>query len=382
MFCLEYFLTIIAVIAASVAAVWGENYLSKKDSPFWGLIIPSSVFFVNIITLLIMLLAKASLKKLLLVFFAIYAVVAASLVAFIIFRVRRAKLVNENIKKRNKVLAARRAEAENQKHLLDQLKGFVCPESFVDSKTQKDVVLMAKSGRTNEEISQKTTLDVKEIEAILLSFKRYVSRIESSDEGTADLILSPAQQEEILTNIVNSLPTEHNINTEEYWTKHSVRHLASAILGENVSARIMSAYLRHWDVAVPADKTIKVRRENPAVANWLVNEFEDVRIKCKNEGGEIIWIYTLKPEAIHEVSKHIPHDSVLLMAVTNDGYSRFKFYPSSEKDMFSKFANSLVTSANCKYFAVVNENFDEYMEELGRVSIRALSDRIEFFKAI
>ena len=175
MFCLEYFLTIIAVIAASVAAVWGENYLSKKDSPFWGLIIPSSVFFVNIITLLIMLLAKASLKKLLLVFFAIYAVVAASLVAFIIFRVRRAKLVNENIKKRNKVLAARRAEAENQKHLLDQLKGFVCPESFVDSKTQKDVVLMAKSGRTNEEISQKTTLDVKEIEAILLSFKRYVN---------------------------------------------------------------------------------------------------------------------------------------------------------------------------------------------------------------
>jgi hypothetical protein len=144
----------------------------------------------------------------------------------------------------------------------------------------------------------------------------------------------------------------------------------------------MSAYLRHWDVAVPADKTIKVRRENPAVANWLVNEFEEVRIKCKNEGGEIVWIYTLKPEAIHEVSKHIPHDAILLMAVTNDGYARFKFYPAGEKDIFSKFVNSLVACASCKYFAVVNEKFDEYMEELGRVSIRALSDRIEFFKAI
>ena len=379
---MEYFLTIIAVIAASVAAVWGENHLAKKDSPFWGLIIPSSLFFVNIITFLIMLLAKASLKNLLLVFFAIYTVVAATLVAFIIFRVRRAKLVIENIKRRNTVLAARRAEAENQKRLLDQLKGFVCPESFVDSKTQKDVVLMSKTGRTNEEIAQKTTLDIKEIEAIILSFKRYISRIESSDEGTADLILSPAQQEEILTNIVNSLPSEHNINTEGYWTKNSVRHLASAILGENVSARITSAYLRHWDVAVHTEKTIKVRRENPAVANWLVTEFENIRIKCKNEGGEIIWIYTLKPEAIYEVSKHIPHDSVLLIAVTNDGYSRFKFYPASEKDMFSKFANSLVAGASCKYFAVVNESFDEYMEELGRISIRALSDRIEFFRAI
>ncbi|MBE6608062.1 MAG: hypothetical protein E7633_05875 [Ruminococcaceae bacterium] len=328
-----------------------------------------------------MLSSKSPAKKLFLVFFAIYIVVAASVVAFIFFRIRYAKYVSEDTRRRNRVLAARRAEAENQKRLLDQLRGFICPESFVDVQAQREIVIMSKAGQTNEEIAKQTTLDIKEIEAIVASFKRYVARIDS-EEGSADIILSPAQQEEIVVNIINSIPTEHGISTEEYWTKNSVRNLASAILGMNVSTRIMSAYLRHWDIAVPTNKTIKARRENPVVANWLVGEFEDIRVKCKDEGGEIIWIYTLKPDAVHDISKNIPVNSTLLMAVTNDGFARFKFYASNEKAIFTKFTNSLVSSASCKYFAVVNENFDEYMDELGRVSIRALSDRIEFFKAI
>ncbi len=381
MFYLEYVLTIIAVIAASAAAIWGELLLTKKDSPFWGLIIPCSLFLVNIITFLIMLSSKASMKNLLLVFFAMYIVVAASVIAFVIFRIRHAKNMSEDTRRRNRVLAARRAEAENQKRLLDQLKGFVCPESSINDQAQKEIVIMSKSGRTNEEIAQEASIDIKEVETILTSFKRYVARIDS-DEGSADIILSPAQQEEIVTNIINSVPTEHGISTEGYWTKNSVRNLASSILGTNVSTRIMSAYLRHWDIAVPANKTIKARRENPVVANWLVGEFEDIRTKCKDEGGEIIWIYTVKPEAVHDISKNIPSDSVLLIALTNDGYARFKLYSSSEKAIFNKFVNALVASESCKYFAVVNENFDEYMDELGRVSIRALSDKIEFFKAI
>lgn len=381
MFYLEYVFTIIAVVAASAAAIWGELLLTKKDSPLWGMIIPCSLFIANIITFIVMLSSKASMKNLLLVFFAMYVVVAASVVSFIIFRIRHAKHMTEDTKRRNRVLAARRAEAENQKRLLDQLRGFICPESFVNDQAQREIVIMHKSGRTNEEIAQQTSVDVKEIETIIASFKRYVARIDS-DEGSADIILSPAQQDEIVANIANSIPSEHGISTEGYWTRNSVRNLASSILGTNVSTRIMSAYLRHWDIAVPASKTIKARRENPVVANWLVGEFEDIRTKCKDESGEIIWIYTLSPEAIHDVSKNIPSDSVLLMAVTNDGYARFKLYSAKESAIFNKFVNALVSSASCKYFAVVNENFDEYMSELGSVSVRALSDKIEFFKAI
>ncbi len=377
---LIYVLTVIAVIAASAAVVWGEMNLTKKDSPFWGLIIPGGVFFVNIITFIIMLAADARLRDVVLVFTAIYLVVVAGLISYLIFRMQHVGRIADDTRRRNKALAARRAEAENQKRLIELLKGFVCPESTINAEGQREIVLMSKSGREIAEIAEEASADVSEIEAILASFKRYVSRLES-DEGSTDLILTSAQQEEIVSNIVNSLPSDHGINSEAYWTKSSIRSLASALLGTSVSSRIITAYLRHWDIAVPVNRTIKTRRENPIVASWLASEFEEIRTKCMAEGGEIVWIYTVKPEAIHDVSANIPKDCVLLIAVTNDGFARFRLYSSEETAIFDKFIGALLESANCKYFAVINENYDDYIKELGRAKVRSLSTQIEFFRS-
>ncbi len=377
---LIYVITVIAVIAASAAIVWSETKLTKKDSPFWGLIIPGGVFFVNLITFIIMLAAGARLRDTVLVFTAIYLVVVAGIVSYLIFRIQYVGQIADDTRRRNKALAARRAEAENQKRLIELLKGFVCPESTIKPEGQREIVLMARAGRDLAEIAKEASADVSEIEAILTSFKRYVSRLES-DEGSADLILTSAQQEEIVSNIVNSLPSDHGINSEAYWTKSSVRSLASALLGSSVSSRIISAYLRHWDITVPANKTIKARKENPIVASWLASEFEEIRTKCMADGGEIVWIYTVKPEAIHDISSNIPKDCVLLIAVTTDGFVRFKLYSAEETAIFEKFIDALVESANCKYFAVINENYDDYIRDLGRTKIRSLSTQIEFFRS-
>lgn len=380
MFLLPYILTVIAVIAASAAVVFGQSKLTKKDGPFWGLLIPSAVFIVNILTLIIMLVSDARLRDTVLVFTAIYLVVVAGVVSYVIFRVQHLGRVADDTRRRNRALAARRAEAESQKRLLDLLKGFVCPESSINAEGQREIVLMSRAGREIEEIAEAASADVKEIEAILSSFKRYTSRIES-DDGATDLILTAAQQEEIVSNIANSLPADHGINSESYWTKSTVRSLASDILGTSVSSRIIGAYLRHWDLAVPANKTIKARRENPIVANWLATEFEDIRSKCMSEGGEILWIYTVKPEAIHDVCSNVPKDCVLLLAITNDGFTKFRLYSASESSIFEKFVDTITEYASCKYFAVVNENYDDYMKELGRAKIRSLSTQIEFFRA-
>lgn len=376
---MEYVLTVIAVIAASAAVVWGETKLTKKDSPLWGLLIPGGVFLVNVITFIIMLAAKAELKATLLVFTAIYLVVAAGVISYIILRVNHSKLVLEDSRRRNRILATRRAETENQKRLIELLKGFVCPESTISAQGQREIVLMSKAGQSVEEIALAASAATNEIDIILSSFKRYASRIES-DDGATDIILSSAQQAEIVSNIANSLPCDHSISTEPYWTKTSVRSLASSLLGTNVSSRIVSAYLRHWELCVPTAKTIKARRENPIVANWLASEFEEIREKCVAEGGEIIWIYTVKPEAIHDISTNIPKDAILLIAVTNDGFARFRLYGAEETSVFEKFVESITSSASCKYFAVVNENYDEYMSDLGKSKIRALSNRVEFFR--
>lgn len=375
-----FVLTVIAVIAASAAVVYGELILTKKESPFWGLIIPGGVFFVNILVFLIMLGAGARLRNLVLVFTAIYLVVVAGIISYIILRIQHVGKVADDTRRRNKALAARRAEAENQKRLLEILKGFVCPESTINAEGQREIILMARAGRTDEEIAEAASASLEEIEAIISSFRRYVSRLES-DEGSTDVILTSAQQEEIVSNIINSLPADHGITDEAYWTKTSVRSLASAIIGSSVSSRIVGAYLRHWDIAVPANKTIKARRENPIVAGWLANEFEDIRSKCMAQGGEIVWIYTVKPEAVHDVSSNIPKDCIVFIAVTNDGFSKFKFYSSDEASAFEKFIDSITEAADSKYFAIINENYDEYVKELGRAKIRSLSPQIEFFRA-
>ena len=143
----------------------------------------------------------------------------------------------------------------------------------------------------------------------------------------------------------------------------------------------MSAYLRHWDIAVPANKTIKARRENPIVAGWLANEFEDIRTRCMAQGGEIIWIYTVKPEAVHDVSANVPRNCIVFIAVTNDGYSRFKFYSADEAGAFEKFVDSITDGADSKYFAIINENYDEYVKEMGRTKVRSIAPQIEFFRA-
>lgn len=376
---MEYVLTIIAVIAASAASVWGEMTLTKKEGPFWGLIIPGGVFAVNLLTLLIMIALSAPIKAILLVFIAIYLVVLAGVISYIIFRMQHIGRVSDDAKRRSRALAARRAETEKQKRLLELLKGFVCPESTINPEGQREIVLMSKTGHDIDEIAQAASAEPDEIEAILASFRRYSSRLES-DEGASDLILSSSQQEEILSNVVNSLPEDHSINQESYWTKISVRGLASSLLGTNVSGRIVSAYLRHWDICVPSAKTIKSRKENPIVANWLASEFEEIRSKCIAEGGELIWIYTVKPEAVHDISSNIPKDVVLMIAVTNDGFSRFRLFSADDSNIFEKFTDALIKSANCKYFAIINEDYDDYMKELGRSKIRALSSQIEFFK--
>jgi hypothetical protein len=377
---LEYVLTIIAVIVASAAAVWGEMILAKKDSPFLGLTIPCGTFVVNILTFLIMLIAKASLKAILLVFVAMYLVVIAGVIAYLIFRVQHLGRVADDTRRRNRALAARRAEAEKQKRLLELLKGFVCPESTINPEGQREIVLLAKSGHDVTEIAEKAEAEPEEIEAILLSFKRYSSRI-TSDDGASDIILSSAQQEEILSNVINSLPADHDINQEEFWTKTSVRSLASSIIGTSVSSRIIGAYLRHWEICVPANKTIKARRENPIVANWLAGEFEEIRSKCMAESGELVWIYTVKPEAVHDISSNIPKDVILMIAVTNDGFSKFRIFPADQSDIFATFIDALLKDTNCKYFAVVNDDYDDYMKDLGRSKLRLLTPQIEFFKA-
>ena len=97
--------------------------------------------------------------------------------------------------------------------------------------------------------------------------------------------------------------------------------------------------------------------------------------------GEIVWIYTVPMEKVREISSFIPQHPVMMAAVTNDGSIRFKVYD-EKRDRFGDFVTALVSSSDRKLYAVVNEQYDEYMTSMGKAKLRALESKIEFFGCV
>ena len=373
-------LLIMAALALSVGVCFAEYYTTAQKNVFFGLIPTAGVWVLDLLLFLIMLAAGAKLSTAFTVFYIFQIAVAAGLASFIYFRrKRRAGAIMEQ-QKEIRLQTARRMEEEKRNRLLETLKGFVCAESKMKPEGQREIVVLSKSGKNLSEICDLTGADKSEVELILASYERYDARI-NSEFGTSDLIFTPEQEESIVTNVINSLPYDHSI-AAELWTKQGVRALAADIVDKPVSIRIISAYMKHWGFTVPAQQTIKFRSERPAVRTWLAGDFENIRKRAADEGGEILWIYTVPLDSAREISTFMPKKPVMISAVSNDGSICFKVYDASQKNAFDDFYTALSMSFKTKIFAVVNENYDEYVSVVGREKIRQYSNKIELFKCV
>lgn len=378
---LVFILLCLLAAGLSFGVVVAEYYLAKQKVIYWSLI-PSAVVLVgSLVTLLVMRLCNASWFDSLVTFYLLQIPVVAGVIALPHLRLHRRIRVAAASEKQTRLMTARRIEAEKRRQLTESLKGFRCAESKMKLEGQREVVMMSKTGKSKEEISDVSGATVDEIELILESYDRYSARLEEVG-GTADLILTPEQEEDIVGRLVNSMPYECDAGASGLWDKFSARQLAADRLQSGVSTRIISAYLKHWGFTVPAAQTIKVRSEEPSVRNWIASDFEKIRKAAALAKGEIVWIYTVPMVAIREITTYVPSEPVMLVAVTNDGSIRFKVYDQSERDRFADFATSLVSTESKKLFAVVNENYDDYMSRLGRAKRKAMEDHIEFFPCV
>jgi transposase len=372
---------ILLSLAASVGIVYAVFRLAKMKNVFWTLIPSGGMLVITLLTLLIMKLAGATWLNSLVTFYIFQIPVIAGVLSISPLRLNRKVNVAAENEKQTRLQVARRIEAERRRQLVDSLQGFCCAESLMKAEGQREIVLMAKNGKEVSEIAQISGASEEEIHLILDSYERYASRMEGGD-GTADLILTPEQEEDIVCRLANSVPYQCDAGEASLWDKSSARKLAANRINSGVSARIVSAYLRHWGFTVPTAQTIKARANNPRVKSWIVSDFEKIRKAAAAKGGEIIWIYTVPMEAICEISTYVPKNPVLLAAVTNDGALRFKVYDDTDRDRFSDFATALAASTETKLYAVVNEHFEEYMSVLGKAKRRALEEKIEFFECV
>lgn len=373
-------LLIVGALALSAGICFAEYYATAKKNVFFGLLPVGGVWAADLLLLLIMFASSAKTSTVFTVFYIFQIPVVVGVVAFIFFRrKRRAGAIAEQ-QKEIRLQTARRMEEEKRRRLLETLKGFVSAESGMNPEGQREIVVLSKSGKSVSEITDLTGAERSEVELILASYERYDMRI-NSEFGTSDLIFTPEQEEAIVTNVINSLPFDHSISAE-LWTKQGVRALAADIVDKPVSIRIISAYMKHWGFTVPATQTIKYRSERPAVRTWLAGTFEEIRKKAANEGGEILWIYTVPLDSMREISTFMPKNPVMISAVSNDGSMCFKVYDSADKTAFDDFYTALSGAFKTKIFAVVNENYDEYTRVVGKEKLKLLSNKIELFKGI
>lgn len=372
---------LLVALSAAVGVVYAVYRLAKIQNIFWSLIPSGGVLFVSLLVLLIMKLAGAGWFSSLVTFYLLQIPVMAGVVALPYMRLHRRINVAAENEKQSRLQVARRIEAERRRQLLESLQGFCCAESAMKPEGQREIVLLSKNGKEVDEIVVSSGVSEEEVRMILDSYERYASRLEGG-VGTADLILTPEQEEDIVCRLVNSAPYECGAGSAGLWDKASARELVATRLDSGVSSRIVAAYLRHWGFTVPAKQTIKARSGDPAVKGWIVSDFEKIRKAAAANGGEILWIYTVRMEAVREISTYIPKNPVLVAAVTNDGALRFRVYDEKRRDYFGDFVTALLATADRKIYAVVNENFDEYMTSVGRAKRRALEEKIEFFGCV
>lgn len=370
-------LLILASLVISAGVIFGEYVYTNKRNPFYTLIPAAAAWGFALIVLLIMLIAGAKVSTWLTTFYIFQIPVVLGVISLIYFRRKRREGAIAEQQREARIRTARKMEEEKRHRLLETLKGFYCAESKMKAEGQREIVVLSNSGKTVSEIASISGVDEKEIQLILKAFERYNTRI-SSEVGTSDLILTPEQEEAIVTNVINSLPYDHSI-ASQLWTKQSVRTLAADLTDSSVSIRIISAYLKHWGFTVPQRQTIKYRSSEPNVRTWLAGEFENIRKKASEQNGEILWIYTVPLDTVNSISSFMPNNPVMICAVSNDGAIGFKVYDGSNKRAFDDFVDALAESFKSKIFAVVNENYAEYCKSVGKEKLKFLSDKLELF---
>lgn len=376
-----FILLLLVSLSAAVGVVYAVFRLAKIQNIFWCLIPSAGVLGISLLILLIMKLVGAGWFSSLVTFYLLQIPVIAGVVALPYMRLHRRINVAAENEKQHRLQVARRIEAERRRQLLESLQGFCCAESAMKPEGQREIVLLSKNGKEISEIVASSGVSEEEVRMILDSYERYAARLEGGD-GTADLILTSEQEEDIVCRLVNSAPYECGAGSSSLWDKFTARELVATRVDTGVSTRIVSAYLRHWGFTVPQKQTIKARSGDPLVKSWIVSDFEKIRKEAAAQNGEIIWIYSVPMEAIREISTYIPKHPVLVAAVTNDGAMRFRVYDDRRRDYFGDFVTALIAGADRKYYAVINEQYDEYMSSLGKAKRRALEDKIKFYDCI
>ena len=164
------------------------------------------------------------------------------------------------------------------------------PESVYELK--KVALKLRKKNKSVKEISEITGLSDQTVRDLFRNYdKGGIAAIKPKKRGRKageKRHLSPAQEQEILKQLVDHNPEQFKIKGC-LWTRDSVRELIKQKYGINMPIRTVGEYLRRWGLTVqrPAKQAMKQKPEQ--VEAWLNEQYPAIHTKAKAENAEIFW---------------------------------------------------------------------------------------------
>lgn len=181
-------------------------------------------------------------------------------------------------------------------------------------------------------------------------------------------ILAPAEQNDILNAIKNSLPDKEGV---EYflWSRKAVREYIQKKYNKTLAPQTISDYTKRWGLSSQRPKKQAAEQDAKKIQLWLEKEYPKIQQQAKKEGAEIHWAdetninlntnyqKTYAPKGATPIAK-IPakkQSFSLVSSVTNQGKMRYMVYKGGMNiALFLKFLKRLSQDTDKKILLILD----------------------------
>ena len=269
------------------------------------------------------------------------------------------------------------------------------PESVYELK--KVALKLRKKKKSVKEISEITGLSDQTVRDLFRNYdKGGIAAIKPKKRGRKageKRHLSPAQEQEILKQLVDHNPEQFKIKGC-LWTRDSVRELIKQKYGINMPIRTVGEYLRRWGLTVqrPAKQAMKQKPEQ--VEAWLNEEYPAIHARAKAENAEIFWgDETAVQNVANYVRGYAPKGQTpvvkvqaqkmhinMISAISNQGKLHFLLYSDAiNSDRLISFMQAIIKTSGGRKVYLILDNLKVHHSKKVSEWVEEHKDQIRLF---
>lgn len=157
---------------------------------------------------------------------------------------------------------------------------------------RKNIVRLLEQGKGNSEIAEILDVSERHVRSVKKAYSEGgIEAIKPKKRGRSygeKRILTPKQEEEIMTIIANKDPMQFNFK-ECMWTRNNIRQLIKERYGIDIKLSTLGYYLARWGFSVQRPIKRAYKQDKEKIDKWLNEEFPNITKRAKDENAEIFF---------------------------------------------------------------------------------------------